>query len=345
MRIVFLAESIYPFFKGGKEKRLYDLAKALVERGHDVHVYCMKSWEGKKTYELDGINLHAICPRYDYYTKSGKRSIIQTIKFAGYTFPGLIKEKFDVLDIDNMPYFHIFPAWLVCKLKRKKMIVTWHEYWGRYWFEYLGWKGIFGFIIEKISKLFSKNIICVSKLTKQRMNKKCFIIPNGINFNEIKLAKPSKEHFEVLYVGRLIKEKNVEFLIKTIKGKYSLGIIGSGPELERLKKIASHYSNIKVLGPVENAYSYMKSCKVFVSPSKREGFGITIIEAFACGKPVVVMDYEDNAGVELVQKQFVANEKNLLKKIELALKSKIEFDLEKYNWKNIAKQIEGVYRK
>ena len=57
------------------------------------------------------------------------------------------------------------------------------------------------------------------------------------------------------------------------------------------------------------------------------------------------MDYKDNAGVELVQKEFIANEDNLLEKIDYALNQKIKFDAQKYNWKNIVKEVEEVYKK
>ncbi len=50
----------------------------------------------------------------------------------------------------------------------------------------------------------------------------------------------------------------------------------------------------------DDLIGYMKSSKVFVLPSTREGFGIVVIEANACGLPVVVVDHEMNAATDLV---------------------------------------------
>ena len=51
----------------------------------------------------------------------------------------------------------------------------------------------------------------------------------------------------------------------------------------------------------EDVYSLMKSSKVFVLPSTREGFGISVIEANACGIPVITVRHENNASKDLIQ--------------------------------------------
>ena len=175
-----------------------------------------------------------------------------------------------------MPYFPIFPTWLISKIKRKPFFVTWHEYWGNYWFDYLGSKGLFGYIIENLSAKLSTNINVVSRLTQRRLRKvtknKMNYSPNGIDFNLIKKSK-KKKSFDLLFAGRMIKEKNVSFLIDQVKSDYTLGIIGSGPELEKIKAKAKQYPNIEVLGmlpKIEDVYGYMKSAKLFAFPSERE---------------------------------------------------------------------------
>ena len=64
----------------------------------------------------------------------------------------------------------------------------------------------------------------------------------------------------------------------------------------------------------------MKSSKVFILPSTREGFGIVVIEANACGIPVITIDHKDNAARDLIKKKkngFVCqlNEEEIAKKI------------------------------
>lgn len=338
MKIAIVSDTVYPYMKGGKEKRLFEITKRL-SKNNEIHVYTMKWWKGSNIIKKDNLYLHAISPYYPLYNKEGKRSIKEAILFS-LRIPKLLKEKFDILDCDQMPYFPIISSWFVSKIKGKKLIVTWHEYWGKYWFEYLGIKGVIGYLIEKIARLFSTNIICVSELTKKRLGKNVHLIPNGIDLKAIQKARPIKEKFDILFVGRLIKEKNVEILLKHAK-KYKVGIIGDGPDRERLEKLAP--KKFKFLGNVSNVYSYMKSSKVFVMPSKREGFGIVVIEALAAGTPVVVLDYKNSASKYLVPKEFVTNEKNLSEKIAFAMNNKVSFEKEKFNWDGIAKQIEKVY--
>ena len=58
MRIALVSDSIYPYNKGGKETRSYDLAVKLAEKGHEVHFYTMKFWEGEDVIKKDGFYLN-----------------------------------------------------------------------------------------------------------------------------------------------------------------------------------------------------------------------------------------------------------------------------------------------
>ena len=171
--------------------------------------------------------------------------------------------------------------------------------------------------------------------------------PNGIDFNLIKKSK-KKKSFDLLFAGRMIKEKNVSFLIDQVKSDYTLGIIGSGPELEKIKAKAKQYPNIEVLGmlpKIEDVYGYMKSAKLFTFPSEREGFGIAPLEAMACGTPTLVLKARDNASMYLEDKEFIATKENFKAKIDKFLKNpkKINFEIKNYFWENIINNLESNY--
>ena len=114
MKIAILTDGMWPYFKGGKEKRWFEIARRL-SKNNDVHIYTMKWWKGKDIKKENGYTLHAISPLYSMYNKSGKRTISQALRFAWHVYPVLRKEEFDILDVDQMPFFHIFPALLVSK--------------------------------------------------------------------------------------------------------------------------------------------------------------------------------------------------------------------------------------
>src|SRR3712207_8859434 len=69
-----------------------------------------------------------------------------------------------------------------------------------------------------------------------------------------------------------------------------LFILGTGteqPNLEALSKSLSLESEIKFLGQKQNPYPYMKQAKLFLHASLQEGFGLVLVEAMACGTPVI----------------------------------------------------------
>jgi glycosyltransferase involved in cell wall biosynthesis len=102
----------------------------------------------------------------------------------------------------------------------------------------------------------------------------------------------------------------------------------------------------------------MKSSKVFVLPSTREGFGIVVIEANACGIPVIAIDHKDNAARDLIEEGkngFVCqlNEEEIAKRIMKILENstgqkmkRVCMDSAKnYDWDKIVDRIEEVYSK
>jgi glycosyltransferase involved in cell wall biosynthesis len=113
-----------------------------------------------------------------------------------------------------------------------------------------------------------------------------------INFNSNKKNYVKKYSNRALYIGRLSKEKNVEFLINVIKNmpEISLTILGDGPELNFLKLIKA--GNIKFEGYVSNLdlHKYFENNDYLILPSKSETWGLVVEEALYHGLPVVVSD-------------------------------------------------------
>ena len=115
MKIALVYDAIYPYIKGGGEKRFYEIGKRLAKKGHQVHLYGMKLWEGDKVIKKQGIYYHGICTPKPLYKNNGKRSTKEAIYF-GLTCFKLIKEDFDIIDCSNFPYFSLF----ACKLISNK---------------------------------------------------------------------------------------------------------------------------------------------------------------------------------------------------------------------------------
>lgn len=173
MRIAIVSDAIYPYNKGGKETRIFELSTRLAAAGHEVDIYTMKWWDQPGKIRIEqGVTLHAISRKYPLY-HGERRSMAEGMLFGLASFK-LLNKSFDVVDVDHMPYFPLFSMWLVCALKRKPMVATWHEVWGGgYWREYLGRLGFAAAMLEKLTVKLPDRIIAVSPFTAERLTACC----------------------------------------------------------------------------------------------------------------------------------------------------------------------------
>ncbi len=143
MKILFVSDVIYPYVKGGAEKRIFEVSRRLASAGHEVHVYGMKWWDGPSVMVEDNVTYHGVCrPRALYV--NGRRSVTEAIWFAVCLLGPLLRERFDVIDCNEHPYFSLFTCKVVRILKGGRLYATWHEVWGSYWYEYMGASGFAG---------------------------------------------------------------------------------------------------------------------------------------------------------------------------------------------------------
>lgn len=137
------------------------------------------------------------------------------------------------------------------------------------------------------------------------------IIPNGINLELYKPSEISNPSPMILYVGRLEKRKGVKYLLKAMAilqihcPGARLVIAGDGPDREKLESYAAEkgLSSVSFLGFVsqEEKIRLMQNARVFCSPALYgESFGIVLLEAMACGTPVVA---GNNPGYAAVLKE------------------------------------------
>lgn len=371
-KIAFIYDAIFPFIKGGAEKRFYEIGRRLAQDGFEIHFYGMKSWPGPDVIKFEGMFLHGICKNYPLYLKSGRRSIYQAIIF-GIASLRLWRESFDIVDCCGFPFFSLFPLRFITWLRKKTLYSTWHEAWGfDYWRQYLGPIGIIGFLIEEVAVFLPDKIISVSDSTTmaitQKLGRKKNIvtISNGLDFKKIKSIFPAPEKSDIIFVGRLLSYKNVDLLIKALciltkkNPVISLNIIGDGPERKKLEALAEKLhlqNNVKFLGFLETeeeVYSLMRASKILALPSVREGFGIVVLEANACGLPVITVDHPQNAAkdliVEGVNGLFVElNENKIAEAIIKILQNfhnmKPTTEVDKYDWCFAAQNIRLLFSK
>ena len=168
----------------------------------------------------------------------------------------------------------------------------------------------------------------------------------------------------MLFAGRLIEHKNVDVLLDAFDAvannhDATLGIVGDGPERDRLEAkqdTLSHADRVEFLGfldDYEDVLGQMRAADVFASPSTREGFGLTFVEAMAADCTVIAADHPDSAADEVI-----GDAGFLVKPTVDALTETLDVTLngtrpptspieraQRYDWDAVADRAETVYRR
>jgi len=311
MRIAYVYDAVYPDITGGVERRIWEISKRLAARGHEVHSFGMHVWDGDATIGREGVTLHGICRSYPLYRK-GRRRVFPAVMCSAGILSALANERYDIVDCQQFPYIPALASAAACRISGTPLVVTWHEVWGDYWYEYLGIPGAAGKFLERVLARHSVFPVAVSEITREDLyplipGRDIEVIPNGIDLPGIDSVPPAGIKSDIIFVGRLIREKHVDVLIDAVgilKNQYPgirCLIIGGGPERWNLEMkarhmgLSDHITFTGFLRESREVIAHMKSSRVFVLPSTREGFGMAALEALACGIPVVTIDHPKNA--------------------------------------------------
>lgn len=138
--------------------------------------------------------------------------------------------------------------------------------------------------IERVDKIIA-NSNFVARRIKKYYKKDSLVIHPPVNIHQFHLSHQQDSYF--LMVGRLLAYKRHDIAIEAFNQLgLKLKIIGRGPELKKLKKIAK--ANIEFLGRVDDTKltDYYARCQAFIFPQE-EDFGIVAMEALAAGRPVI----------------------------------------------------------
>jgi len=338
-----------PWYHGGQERVVANTARHL-KNHFDIEIYCT----GDKNYEKvwNNIPVHV----FKGFTK-------------GYLYSPLLKKeiKQSEFDLIHAHGFTVYSTYVASKEKNSSLFVInphFHEIGSTSYYRLL--RSLYDpFIGKKILKK-ADMVICVSNIEKEwltkkyEVNNKVVIIPNGIDIDKIKNAKPYDfDSRLILYIGRLEKYKNVHILVHSMKylpEEYYLHIIGNGSYKRALLKLIRQLKlekKVRILSDLsdDEIYRWLKTCNLCINLSEAEAFGITVIEALCAGKPVIV---NDRGGLAELAKNFPQailpvkiekefSHKKLAELIILHYAKEINVNLEPFAWKNIAERIKEVY--
>ena len=320
MRIGLFTDT-YPPYINGVSTSVAMLENALRKKGHQVYIVTVNSENLKYKYEnedriirIPGVPIGI----YDYRLtgvyplkalnkiKKWNLDVIHShTEFGVGTFARIIAKQF------NIPLVH-----------------TYHTMYEDY-VHYIT-KGYFNNtskrIVEYLTNFYcdqtATELIVPTKKTydlfkeKYKYERNVHIVPTGIevekfyneNIKKTALDEIRKKHniskgnFVILYVGRIAKEKSIDFLIESheelaFKYKAKLLIVGDGPDIDNYKKLAKKLKiedNVIFAGkiPWEEVCNYYAVADIFATASRSETQGLTVIEAMAASLPVVAVNDE-----------------------------------------------------
>ena len=319
MKIALVYDAVYPYVKGGAERRYFEIGRRLAAR-HDVHILSFGWWKNQPREErAPGVTYTSVGRPLPLYRNDGKRSAAEALRFGLAVAKPIVDGRFDVIDCASFPYFSVLTGSLAARLTRTPMLVTWLEIWGRYWLDYWGWKGLAGRAVEVAAVAATQRAIAISEFTRTRLlstrlappPERVSVIYNGVHVAAIDAAPRDVVKADIVYVGRLLAHKRVDLLLRAAKimrprsPGLRLVIVGDGPERASLMALARTLGladAVTFLGfiPEARVHSIFKTSRILVLPSEREGLGATVLEANAAGTPAVVVRSAESAAAQLV---------------------------------------------
>jgi glycosyltransferase involved in cell wall biosynthesis len=338
MRICVVYDCLFPYTVGGGERWYRNLAERLAAEGHDVTYLTLRQWQRGEAAEAgEGVRVVSAGPRMALYTASGRRRILPPLVFGLGVFRHLLLKgrRYDVVHTSAFPYFSLLAAGLLRPLMGFGLTVDWFELWSRsYWHDYLGGaSGRIGALVQRLCARVPQRAFCFSQLHAARLRAEGLRGPVTVlrGLYAETSAPPassepptsslapsfpsSSERREtapvVLFAGRLIPEKQVTLGVEAmaIATRQIAGLrgefLGDGPERAKLDAaIVEHGLRGVVSAPgfadSELLEAEMRRALCLLLPSRREGYGLVVVEAAARGTPSIVVAGEDNAATELI---------------------------------------------
>jgi glycosyltransferase involved in cell wall biosynthesis len=359
VKIAMIGQKGIPATWGGIERHVEEVARRLVQRGHEVSVFC------RLYYTPAGTSYHGV--------RLLRRPSINTKHLDTATHVALCTLEAMVRRFDVVHYHALGPSLFSAlpRLRGEKTVVTVHgldwqrEKWGKVASWILRW-------CERPAVNFPDRTIVVSKTLRDYFQahyaRDTVFIPNGTN---LPTPRPARRILKlglepgryVLFVGRLVPEKGVHYLCEAfsqIKSDMKLALVGGLSFSQGYVDLLKRYEGDRVLlldyvfgADLEELWS---NAYLVAQPSTLEGFSIALLEALSYGRCVVLSDIPENlevagdCAVPFPSKNVAA----LRAKLEMLLAQPAmvrhyeqkarQHVLQHYSWDTVVDTTEQVYR-
>lgn len=364
-----MTSAVYPDVLGGHAVHCHELSLRQVEQGHKVTVLTWRRERFKPHQEIVGsrylvMRLNNVWMPWD--------SLGMTNPFLPALSKTIRQLDFDLIHAHSHLFWTTVTAVKIAKATRRPVIITVHgvsaernslvnlaQY--SYLYTFGSW------VFRNSTRTICLTNSDATEITRFGANpEKIRVVPNAVDTDLFKPGEDNGNH--LVWVGRFVPEKGLQYLVKAAKIVLSehhdvkFVLVGDGPLKPCIMNLAIKNGlkeRICFAGKMSQreVVQVMQSASVFLLPSLKEGFPKTLLEAMACGKPVIASNIsgvneiiEDGYNGLLVPPREprlmadaiieLSNDKDLSHKLGQQARLSV---LKRYNWDLVIDKIEKVY--
>lgn len=314
-------DCLFPFTTGGGERQYRAFAEDLAARGVEVEYLTSSQWEGTAS-TGESFRVIAASGPLDLYSADGVRRTSAAVRFAWGLFRTLRRERgrYDAVIVSALPVLNVFAARAALWGSSTTLVTDYLEVWRRrQWLEYAGrLTGSLAWVLQRIAIALTPIATCHSALSAGRLRAeglrgRLLVSPGLIaGARDVPPAGDAAQPPFVLYAGRHIPDKRVDAIPAAVAHAriripdLRLVVLGEGPSTPAVRDAvdaagATPWTDLPGFVPEGRLDALMSSAACLVNPSRREGYGLVVVESAAHGTPVVLVADEGNAATELIE--------------------------------------------
>lgn len=283
---------------GGAEIISFEFARHLVKEGYKVTFFSREFDKCLRDEIIDGVNVVRRGNKFSVYLQ------------AYFYYKSLKKKPLKVIDMINTI------CWQTSLYVNKKSRIAYVNQLAKevLFYEFFWPLSLIGYLLEKFEYFTYRNtkFICYSKSTKQDLisfgikDKNIDIFPLGVDHDRYKKIGNKNKYPLFIFVARLVRNKRADLCIRSMRKvvekypKASLCILGNGPDEKRLQELVVRENlekNVKFVNKnnffidkdiKDLKVNLMQKAWALLLPSVKEGWGMVVTEAAACGTPAIV---------------------------------------------------------
>lgn len=321
MRIAVVFDCLYPWSTGGGERQYRLFAETFHAEGATVDYLTRRQWDGP-TPVVPGMRVVPVSGPSRLHDAHGVRRTGPALVFARDVLRHLLRHRgsYDAVLVSALPVLNVFAVRVALAGTPTRVCADFLEVWRpAQWREYAGpVVGRVAALLQRLAVRVSPWVSAHSRMNGARLEaegaRRPPVVSPGL-VHGVDGAAPALEPAEpptVLYVGRHVPDKRVEAVPAAVawaRGRVPglrATVLGDGPSRDAVVREVERLGLgdvVAVPGFVDEdaLRAALRGAAVLVNPSRREGYGLVVVEACAAGTPVVLVDAEDNASVELVE--------------------------------------------